>query len=101
MKYLFCAFVLLISSAGSSLAQNLVAPVEPVGITTPAADALPPDFGGAAPPTLPATVSRDEQGNTTVRIVRLQAALRVDGTLDGDLYARVLPISHFIQAEPE
>jgi hypothetical protein len=101
VKYLFCAFVLLISSAGPSLAQNLVAPVEPVRITTPAADALPADFGGAPPPALPATVSRDEQGNTTVRVVRLQAPLRVDGTLDEDLYARVLPISDFIQAEPE
>jgi hypothetical protein len=62
--------------------------------------ALPPGFSGAAPPELPATVSRDADGRTTVRVVRLTAPLRVDGALDEDIYRTVTPISDFIQVEP-
>ena len=43
---------------------------------------------------------RDEQGRTTVRAVRLDAPLRIDGQLDEALYRLVTPVSDFIQAEP-
>ena len=51
-------------------------------------------------PQLPATVSRDG-GRTTVRAVRLTAPLRVDGTLDEEIYRTITPISDFIQNEPQ
>ena len=74
---------------------------QPVATVASLADVtLPPDFAGAAPPTLPATVSRNAEGKTTVRTVRLTSALRIDGNLDEDLYRSVLPIADFIQVEP-
>ena len=45
-------------------------------------------------------MSRDAEGRTTVRVVRLSAPLRVDGNLDEELYQTVKPISDFIQVEP-
>ena len=55
--------------------------------------------GGA--PQLPDTVSRDADGRTTVRAVRLSAPLRVDGTLDEEIYRTVTPISDFVQNDPQ
>ena len=46
------------------------------------------------------TIARDASGSTTVRAVRAQAALKIDGVLDEDLYSTVPPISDFIQQEP-
>ena len=62
--------------------------------------ALPQGFVGATPPELPATMSRDADGRTTVRVVRLSAPLKVDGNLEEDLYRTIQPISDFIQVEP-
>src|SRR5437764_551431 len=56
---------------------------------------------GPPPPTLPETVARDEQGRATIRAVRIDAPLRIDGRLDEPLYSSVLPISDFIQTEPK
>jgi hypothetical protein len=50
----------------------------------------------------PITVmTREGDGTTTVRAVRIDAALRIDGALDEDLYRRVSPMSGFIQIEPD
>src|SRR6266550_3213990 len=46
------------------------------------------------------TISRDPSGRTTVRAVRIQAPLKIDGSLDEPLYTSVPPISDFIQQEP-
>ena len=59
------------------------------------------DFDGAPPPALPATISRDNQGRTTVRAVRLQEPLRLDGSLDEAVYRTVTPMADFIQTEPQ
>jgi hypothetical protein len=56
---------------------------------------------GPAPPTLPATISRDDQGRATVRAVRVTTPMRVDGMLDEAVYTTVLPASGFIQMEPQ
>src|SRR5687768_3473350 len=45
-------------------------------------------------------MSRDSSG-TTVRAVRIDAPLRIDGALDEDLYQRVAPMTGFIQIEPD
>ena len=50
----------------------------------------------------PITVmTRAGDGSTTVRAVRLDAPLRIDGTLDEELYRRVSPMTGFIQIEPD
>ncbi|MEQ1575419.1 MAG: DUF5916 domain-containing protein, partial [Vicinamibacterales bacterium] len=61
---------------------------------------LPFAYDGPAPPALPATMARDAQGRATVRAIRLDAPLEVDGQLDEALYTNVTPITDFIQAEP-
>jgi hypothetical protein len=61
---------------------------------------LPESFAGAPPPQLPASVSRDAEGRTTVRAVRLTTPLRLDGSLDEALYRTITPISGFVQNEP-
>ena len=48
----------------------------------------------------PETISRDAAGRATVRAVRLTEPLRVDGTLDEEMYETVMPLSDFIQHQP-
>jgi hypothetical protein len=60
----------------------------------------PPSPAGPPPPTLPDTISRDDQGRATVRAVRLTTPMRVDGKLDEAIYGSVQPASGFIQMEP-
>ena len=55
---------------------------------------------GPPPPTLPDTISRDDQGHATVRAVRVTTPMRVDGKLDEAIYGSVHPASGFIQMEP-
>ena len=57
-------------------------------------------FAQDTPPALSATSSRDVEGRITVRAVRLQEPLRLDGTLDEAVYTTVTPVSDFIQTEP-
>ena len=92
------AAFLLVCVASPAFAQGAASS----GITA-AVDVLnlPEGFDGAAPPRLPETVSRDGNGRTTVRAIRLTAPLRLDGNLDEDLYRTTTPISDFIQSEPE
>ncbi len=52
------------------------------------------------PPEAPATIARDDHGQATVRAVRLQRPLQVDGKLDDEVYRTVPPIDGFIQQEP-
>ena len=65
-----------------------------------------PDAGVAAvagappPPILPATLSRNAAGQTTVRAVRLTGNLALDGTLDEAIYRTIEPTSDFVQYEP-
>ena len=61
---------------------------------------LPFAIAGPPPPVPPAVVSRDEAGRTTVRAVRIAAPLQIDGQLNEPVYAEVLAISDFVQAEP-
>ena len=63
-----------------------------------AVQAAPP---GPPPPTLPATIARDDQGRATVRAVRVAAPMRIDGRLDEAAYISVQPASGFIQMEPK
>ena len=62
-----------------------------------------PRAATAAPapdPIPPATVSRTPEGAVTVRAVRLQEPLRLDGRLDERVYSEVPAISGFVQQLP-
>ena len=56
---------------------------------------------GPPPPLPPEVMSRDEQGRTTVRAVRLAEGIRLDGQLDEEVYRQVAPITGFIQHVPD
>ena len=55
---------------------------------------------GPAPPRAPEVVSRDSDGRVTLRAVRLDAPVTVDGRLEENLYRSVPAISGFVQQEP-
>jgi hypothetical protein len=58
-------------------------------------------YDGPPPPDLPATMTRDEEGRTTMRAIRLTSPLKVDGLLDEALYSSTEPVSAFVMAEPQ
>ena len=66
----------------------------------PDAAAMPSAYDGPPLPDGARTMVRDSAGKTTVRAVRLQQPLRIDGRLDEALYSTIEPISDFIMNEP-
>ena len=52
-------------------------------------------------PVAPEVIARDATGQATVRAVRITEPLSIDGRLDEDIYERVLPMSDFIQTDPD
>ena len=56
---------------------------------------------GPAPPQPPDVVARDAEGGVTVRAVRLDHPLRVDGVLDEAVYQHIQAISDFVQNDPD
>jgi hypothetical protein len=78
-------------------------------LTAAALCALPPPvaaqsislYADAPPePVAPAVITRDDDGRATIRAVRINQPLRIDGALDEALYRDERPISDFIQVEP-
>ena len=55
---------------------------------------------GPSPPAPPAVVSRDAEGGVTLRAIRIDGPLTVDGRLDDEIYQLVPPVSDFIQQVP-
>ena len=55
---------------------------------------------GPAPPEAPAVMSRDGEGRVTLRAVRLDSELTLDGRLEENFYRTVPAINGFIQQEP-
>jgi hypothetical protein len=51
-------------------------------------------------PVPPAVMSRDQEGRITVRAVRLEQPLHLDGVLDEPLYESVPSVADFVQQEP-
>ena len=64
----------------------------------PAASA--PGVAVPGAPVPPATVARDSAGRVTVRAVRTDVPIVVDGLLDEAIYATTQPIDGFVQQEP-
>ncbi|MGE3520685.1 MAG: DUF5916 domain-containing protein, partial [Vicinamibacterales bacterium] len=52
------------------------------------------------PPVAPDVIRRDEQGHATVRAVRIDRPLQIDGRLDEEVYERIAPVDDFIQQLP-
>jgi hypothetical protein len=55
---------------------------------------------GPPAPVAPAVISRDGDGNATVRAIRLTQPIRLDGVLDEPFYGEVPSVSDFIQSLP-
>jgi hypothetical protein len=56
---------------------------------------------GPPAPTAPDTITRDSSGRATVRAIRLDEPLRIDGRLDEEVYATVAPFGGLIQVVPK
>ena len=56
--------------------------------------------GAPPPPVPPATINRDASGRATLRAVRLEEPLRVDGVLDEGVYETTPPLDGFVQQVP-
>ena len=51
-------------------------------------------------PVPPAVASQDESGRVSLRAVRLERPLEIDGQLDEPIYGATAPIDHFVQQVP-
>ena len=56
---------------------------------------------GPPAPVAPAVINRDDEGNATVRAIRLTEPIRLDGRLDEAVYQTVLPLTGFLQTLPD
>lgn len=63
-------------------------------------DALNASIDGPPAPEAPSVMTRDADGRATLRAVRLDEPLVLDGSLDERVYARVPAMTGFIQQEP-
>ena len=56
---------------------------------------------GPPAPVLPAVINRDQGGRATIRAIRLDEPMRLDGRLDESVYQDVAAISGFLQTLPD
>ena len=75
-------------------------PIEPSDNRSQTNDRTPVSIDGPAPPIAPQTMSRDDEGRTTIRAVSLDDVITVDGRLSEAVYESVIPVSNFIQQVP-
>ena len=66
----------------------------------PSRPQTPPGYTGPPEPVPPEVMSRSEAG-TTIRAVRIEQPVRIDGVLDEAVYDEIRSISGFIQMEPD
>lgn len=88
-----------VHQSGNANTKRLLPPPAPARLVVPEVGVA-AVAGALPPPVLPATLSRNDAGQTTVRAVRLTGNLQLDGTLDEAFYSTFDPISDFIQYEP-
>jgi hypothetical protein len=89
MKYGFVALVLC-SFVSSAFAQS------PQVVAAPSVE-----IDGSPAPVAPESITRDERQRATVRAIKLTEPLRVDGSLDEDVYKQFAPFGGFIQVAPK
>ena len=56
---------------------------------------------GPPPPDPPEVIARDGEGRVTMRAIRLDSPLRLDGQLSEEVFLSVPPVTNFIQQEPD
>lgn len=78
--------------------NGLAGQIEPDGRRATSPD-IPID--GPPAPLPPAVISRDARGNATVRAIRLDEPIRLDGRLDEAVYQNTLPVTGFFQTIPD
>jgi hypothetical protein len=107
MKWLLACAVALVPTAGAAqgtpdaeaaLSAATSERLAPPSAAVPAGDL--PEIDGPAAPIAPAVANRDEQGKVTVRAVRLERPLRIDGRIDEEVYQIVPAIADFVQQLP-
>ncbi len=87
---------------GTFVAMALIPTVTAVSATSPQPEqTVSPSPNGPSSPIPPEVITRDAAGGVTVRAVRVDEPLRIDGELDEFVYAEVEPISGFIQNDPD
>jgi hypothetical protein len=64
------------------------------------AQQLPAAIDGPPAPSPPEVIARDAAGHVTIRALKLSSPLRVDGTLDEEVYQQQKPFGGFVQAVP-
>ena len=75
--------------------------LSPLAAATAAADPQGPAADDAPPsPIAPAVITRDEKGGATIRAVRIDTPLEIDGQLDEEVYRIVPGAGEFIMNEP-
>lgn len=94
------SLLLFCLAAGPAWAQS-GDEASPAGGPETAGVGIPLVPGTPRAPVAPATVSRDAEGRATVRAVRAQDRLVVDGVLEEAHYRNVPPMSDFVQMEPD
>jgi hypothetical protein len=90
--------LLLLAPSVSVFAQVPQVPDAPVPVE--GASDHTPVIDGPPAPVPPATINRDDEGDATVRAIRLLAPLVVDGRLDEDVYTSNPPFGDLIQVVP-
>jgi hypothetical protein len=98
--------VVLLTGAGlcsitPAAAQTSSETASPVSSAEPSATTLTLYVDAPPAPIAPDVIRRDGEGRATVRAVRVDQPLRIDGALDEALYRDVPSISEFIQVEPD
>ncbi len=93
------AALLLLALSPAGVTRLAAAPQQPQDTGRPATPAA--EIDGPPAPVPPATITRDADGRATVRAVRLDNPLQLDGVLDEPIYARVEPFGDFIQQAPD
>ena len=90
----------LLLAATLTAGVHAQAPGDPSQAPSDVGAALAAAIDGPPPPVAPAVMSRDADGRTTVRAIRLDGGIRLDGVLDEEVYRSVPPITDFLQQVP-
>ncbi len=88
-------------AVGSVLLLSSLVRQAPAGQTDVAGMVDPALIDGPPAPVPPAVMTRNDQGQATVRAVRLDESIDFDGVLDEAVYGTVPAISGFIQLTPD
>ena len=90
----------LTGQSGGRVARSI--PPEPRAVETAGVGGMPVFVPGAPPPPAPpAVISRSETGQATLRAVRLDQPIDLDGAIDERVYEDVPAVTGFIQVEPD